>query len=319
MTWDTSADDLILNDATLFIDQDLNLESIKIDSESTTYNVLDIRADALTTGSALYVASDSDSGSGRKLVQIINNNIAATDTTCLTLTQDSTTWAARIKSTHSSTGHGLYVAAGNDNSTPAFRVADYGDNDKFTIQGSGNVSIGTMSPAEKLTVNDGDILVSSGRGVRANGGQEMIRFNSSDGVLINSGNSLRMQFYRSGEVDLQGVYGENVGSGAGTRAVRISSGGRVGVDTSSKRFKTNISDIKNTNWIQDLRVVDFVWKKDNSKDWGLIAEEVEKIKPELVSMDDDGKPFSVHYDKLTVLLLKQIQELTAKVEALENA
>ena len=183
----------------------------------------------------------------------------------------------------------------------------------------GKVGIGTDSPAEKLTVNDGDILVSSGRGVRANGGQEMIRFNSSDGVLINSGNSLRMQFYRSGEVDLQGVYGENVGSGAGTRAVRISSGGRVGVDTSSKRFKTNISDIKNTNWIQDLRVVDFVWKKDNSKDWGLIAEEVEKIKPELVSMDDDGKPFSVHYDKLTVLLLKQIQELTAKVKELENA
>ena len=127
-----------------------------------------------------------------------------------------------------------------------------------------------------------------------------------------------MQFYRSGEVDLQGVYGENVGSGAGTAVVRVSSGGRLGVDTSSKRFKTNISDIENFNWIQDLRVVDFVWKKDNSKDWGLIAEEVEKIKPELVTLDDDGKPFSVHYDKLTVLLLKQIQELSAKVEALES-
>ena len=191
-------------------------------------------------------------------------------------------------------------------------------NDRMIVASNGNVGIATATPSEKLHIYDGDILVSSGRGVRANGGQEMIRFNSSNGVLINSGNSLRMQFYRSGEVDLQGVYGENVGSGAGTAVVRVSSGGRLGVDTSSKRFKTNISDIENFNWIQDLRVVDFVWKKDNSKDWGLIAEEVEKIKPELVTLDDDGKPFSVHYDKLTVLLLKQIQELSAKVEALEG-
>jgi len=96
MTWDTSADDLILNDATLFIDQDLNLESIKIDSESTTYNVLDIRADALTTGSALYVASDSNSGSSRALVYIVNDNVSAVNTIPLKIQQDSTNVAIAL-------------------------------------------------------------------------------------------------------------------------------------------------------------------------------------------------------------------------------
>ena len=36
------------------------------------------------------------------------------------------------------------------------------------------------------------------------------------------------------------------------------------------------------------------------------------------SADDDGKPFSVHYDKLTVLLLKQIQELSEEVENIKK-
>jgi hypothetical protein len=66
------------------------------------------------------------------------------------------------------------------------------------------VGIGTDSPSEKLHVDDGDILVSSGRGVRANGGNEMIRFNSSNGVQINSGGAERLRVKTSGEIQLSG-------------------------------------------------------------------------------------------------------------------
>jgi len=64
-----------------------------------------------------------------------------------------------------------------------------------------NVGIGTTNPLEKLHVEDGDILVSSARGVRANGGQEMIRFDSSDGVKINSGNAERLRVKTSGQIE----------------------------------------------------------------------------------------------------------------------
>ena len=60
------------------------------------------------------------------------------------------TWAVRIKNTHATAGGGLYVAAGDDNDAAAFRVADKDDNDKFTIQGSGNVGIGDTAPASTL-------------------------------------------------------------------------------------------------------------------------------------------------------------------------
>jgi len=75
---------------------------------------------------------------------------------------------------------------------------------RMKIAQNGNVAIGKTSDAsEKLEVYDGDILVSSGRGVRANGGQEMIRFDSSDGVKINSGNAERMRILTDGRVAIK--------------------------------------------------------------------------------------------------------------------
>jgi len=102
MTWDTSEDDLILNDSTLHINQDDDASSILIDSESTSANVLNMASaatttgsiinlnacDALTTGKAIYVDSNSDDNSTRNLVEIINNHTSATGATALKIQQD---------------------------------------------------------------------------------------------------------------------------------------------------------------------------------------------------------------------------------------
>ncbi|MDP6772309.1 MAG: hypothetical protein QF704_16505, partial [Anaerolineales bacterium] len=52
MTWDTSEDDLVINDSRLFVDQDDNVDSIVVDTEATSAHGLTIAGDALTTGSA---------------------------------------------------------------------------------------------------------------------------------------------------------------------------------------------------------------------------------------------------------------------------
>ena len=106
MTWDTSADDLILNDSTLKIDQDDNVVSLNIDTEADTASVIEIasaatttgtilniaNADALTTGTGILVESNSSSTGTRKLVNIINDNASATGTTCLYINQDANTY-----------------------------------------------------------------------------------------------------------------------------------------------------------------------------------------------------------------------------------
>ena len=72
------------------------------------------------------------------------------------------------------------------------------------------LAIGGTTATEKLTVHGGDILVDSARGVRANGGNEMIRFSDSSGVMINSGGALRTSFKRDGSILHHGT-GTNVG------------------------------------------------------------------------------------------------------------
>ena len=62
------------------------------------------------------------------------------------------------------------------------------------------LAIGGTTASEKLTVHDGDILVDSARGVRANGGNEMIRFDNSEGVKINSGGKHVLSFKRDSSI-----------------------------------------------------------------------------------------------------------------------
>ena len=102
MTWDTSADDLVLNDSRLFINQDDNSVSIDIDSEATTEPVIQVDSpastthpiinltnlDSLTTGEGLRVHSNSSDTNTRYLTYLINDHSSATGTRVLYLKQD---------------------------------------------------------------------------------------------------------------------------------------------------------------------------------------------------------------------------------------
>ena len=90
-------------------------------------------------------------------------------------------------------------------------------------------------------------------------------------------------------------------------------------ETSALRYKKYVKDLNSeTDNIYQLRPVHFRWRDDNRKDYGLIAEEVEKIYPDLVTKGDNGDALGISYTKLMALLVKTIQELTDRVEKLEN-
>lgn len=87
------------------------------------------------------------------------------------------------------------------------------------------------------------------------------------------------------------------------------------VETSSAVFKENINPIENAlELITKLVGVTYDRKDNNEHEAGLIAEEVYKIAPDLVSLDPDGKPYGIKYTKLTAYLLESIKELYKEIK-----
>lgn len=98
-------------------------------------------------------------------------------------------------------------------------------------------------------------------------------------------------------------------------AVLCSTSGQLGTIASSARFKEDIQDLPSSK-ITELRPVSFRYKKTNSEyehdksiHYGMIAEEVEQIMPELVTYDEEGKPLSIKYHEMYALLLAEIKYL----------
>jgi hypothetical protein len=104
-------------------------------------------------------------------------------------------------------------------------------------------------------------------------------------------------------------------------AVYVSSTGQLGVLASSERYKTSITSLgSDTEKLMELRPVRFHLKTDpnGAVQYGLIAEEVDKVYPELVIRDDSGKVQGVRYDELAPMLLNEMQKQQRTIEA-QNA
>jgi len=94
-------------------------------------------------------------------------------------------------------------------------------------------------------------------------------------------------------------------------AVYVNSSGQLGVLASSERYKTAITTMSdNSAKLEALRPVTFHLKNEprGALQYGLIAEEVDKVYPDLVIRDETGKIQGVRYDELAPILLKEVQQ-----------
>jgi hypothetical protein len=113
---------------------------------------------------------------------------------------------------------------------------------------------------------------------------------------------------------IAGIYGTSVTG----NAVVVSSTGQLGVTVSSERYKTGITPMgSNSQKLQELRPVTFHLKTDpkGALQYGLIAEEVAKVYPELVIRDGTGRIDGVRYDELAPMLLNEVQQQQRKLAA----
>jgi hypothetical protein len=206
--------------------------------------------------------------------------------------------------------------------------------ERMRITSAGNVGIGTNSPDERLTVGAGN-----GISIRTAGSGNFgsLKFGTNVSAYYDSWagidsysedvgvNVANLRFYTSygsrGErMRITGggnFYVYSMAASAGTNAVKFNtSTGQVTYDTSSSRYKGNIRDsIYGLNAVMQLKSKTFEYKEDNRTDIGLIAEEVYEVIPELVGLDKEGLPNSVSYDRFISVLVKAIQELSAKIDA----
>jgi hypothetical protein len=111
-------------------------------------------------------------------------------------------------------------------------------------------------------------------------------------------------------------------STVGTGAVVVTGGLGVGgqltcttlVETSSIAFKENVNPIENAlGIIMQLVGVTYDRKDNNEHEAGLIAEEVYKIAPDLVSLDKDGKPYGIKYTKVVAYLIESVKSLSEDI------
>ncbi len=102
--------------------------------------------------------------------------------------------------------------------------------------------------------------------------------------------------------------------------VLISSDGQLGTVSSSMRYKTNIQDLNGQSEnIYKLRPVSFNYiSHPDNEAWGLIAEEVEKVLPQIVVYNKDQQPETVKYQDINILLLNELQKLNKKMIILEQ-
>src|SRR5207237_131925 len=113
-----------------------------------------------------------------------------------------------------------------------------------------------------------------------------------------------------------GIFGETSSGGA---AVFINSAGKLGTIMSSQRFKEEIKPMDHASEaLFALKPVTFRYKKEidaaGTSQFGLVAEEVEKVNADLVVRDKEGKPHSVRYDQVNAMLLNEFLKAHQRME-----
>jgi hypothetical protein len=202
---------------------------------------------------------------------------------------------------HDNTASGASAMQGN--TTGNYNTADGVNALISNMTGSNNIAIGFSAATNVASGNSNNIHI-------GNSGA------SGDSATIKIG-TLGTQT----SVFIAGISGATSSGGA---AVFVNSNGQLGTVTSSRRFKEQITDMGETSsMLFQLRPVNFFYKPEYDDgshllQYGLIAEEVEKIYPEMVAYDGDGQILTVKYQMLAPMLLNEVQKQNAQIQKLQD-
>jgi hypothetical protein len=202
----------------------------------------------------------------------------------------------------------------------------YGSSAANSTTGNDNTAIGTAA-LQRNTTGSNNVALGSGAGFTIVNGD----FNIDIGSQGRGRDSFTIRIgQRQTNTYVAGISGVTVPTGV---PVIVDADGHLGTTTSSVRFKEDIKPMdKASEAIVRLKPVTFRYKHDLDPEgipqFGLVAEDVEKVNPDLVARDEKGKPYTVRYEAVNAMLLneflkehqtvqelkKQVAELTAGLQ-----
>ncbi len=206
-------------------------------------------------------------------------NTATGDYALFNLTTGTRNTAIGFQALNTNTTGGKNTAIGffalQDNSTGKNNIALGYAAGTFTT-GDNNIHIGNVGAQESDTIRIG---TAAGRNIR--------EFQSNAYIA--------------------GISGVTIAAGV---PVMIDADGHLGSTTSSERFKDEVKPMdKASEAILALKPVTFHYKKELDPDgipqFGLVAEQVEKVRPDLVARDKEGRPYTVRYEAVNAMLLNE--------------
>ena len=230
---------------------------------------------------------------------------------------------------HSNTAVGAYALTGNTTgvenaatgmkalfaSTSGSQNTATGFFALYTTTGSRNTATGTRA-LNYLTTGEDNVALGYEAGYNVTTGSGNIEIGSqgdkddTETIRVGTQGTQKQAF-------VAGIFGATAPAGV---PVVITSSGQLGTVTSSARFKRNIRDMGSaSDTLMALRPVTFQYKAEidpaGTPQFGLIAEEVEKVAPELVVRDAQHHPYSVRYDAVNAMLLNQVQKQQRTIDA----
>ena len=220
---------------------------------------------------------------------------------------------SQLRLTDSDDGQFIQMSLSSD--ALLFRHNTTSGTSAVAFKDDGNVGIGTNAPGRPLVVNGSSAtFLSIVSGQNDDGGilfgdssqdfDGQIRYHNNDHYMFfKTSNVERMRLLNTGALHLT------------NDVVAFSS------TPSDKKLKTNVKDIEyGLDTIMKLKPKQYDWKKDNRKDIGFIAQEVEEVIPEIVKDNEwfDDKIKTMDYEKLTAVLIKAVQEQQKQINELKE-
>jgi len=195
----------------------------------------------------------------------------------------------------------------------------------FANTGGDNVAVGAQALQTNAGGNDNIGVGVSALGANTSGNQNIAlgtfaglqQTTGSDNIYI--GYQMQGTAGESNSCYIKSIFGQMSVTGL---PVLINSNNKLGTIISSKRFKEDIKPMDDaSNALFALKPVSFRYKKEidpsGTSQLGLVAEDVQKVNPDLVVCDKEGKVYSVRYDQVNAMLLNEFLKEHSKIEQQE--
>lgn len=284
--------------------------------------------------------------SGQKSIAIGNGSVSSSDHTIAIGTNSNSALTGAVAVGGNAKANAVYaLAIGYNANAPVFSSTAVGTGANATsiyatAVGNSADAIGEWSTAvgRNTTASGNFSTCIGGEGNEAHDAYEVVlgrfavkgtgdslNWNSNDNLFVIGNGSAdnsrhnTLTIKKDGKVFFHDMYGTPP-STSGRTQLYIDVFGQIGTSFSSERYKSNIKAINGIEWLYKLRPVNYTFKNDKNGalQYGLIAEEVEKINSDFVFYNKEGKLEGVSYDQLISPVIKALQEQNQKVEELDK-